>query len=266
MPRRPRSVPGTPFFHVINRSVRREPLFVRPRDYRAFLAVLGEGLRRYPIRLLAYCIMSNHWHLVVGPARPKDLSKLMHWVTATHAIRWHRHRKTAGQGPVYQGRYKCQVITELDRLMRACRYVERNALRAGLVRRSQDWPWGSLSERLRPALKLPLVSTAFLCSDAWVGYVNAPAPQDPGPVRRPGTENTKTVENRPDPLDLDDGAEVPGAGGAERRQRRVGVGRRDHEDQTHAHVERAKHLRLFDSARLRQPREDRRNGPTLAIK
>jgi hypothetical protein len=208
--------------------------------------------------------MSNHWHLVLGPTRPTDLSKLLHWVTATHATRWHRHRNTTGQGPVYQGRFKCHVIEELDRLMRTCRYVERNPLRAGLVRRSQDWPWGSLAERLRPTLDVPLVSTAFLCSDAWVDYVNAPTALDPLACTRPGTDQGQPVENRPDPLD--DGAEEPGAGGAKRRKRRVGVGRRDHENQPHPHVERPKHLRLLDPARLGKPAEDRRNRPALSIK
>src|SRR5262249_15514011 len=61
MPRRQRSASGPGFFHVLNRSVGREPLFQRPADYRAFLAVLNEGLARHPVRLIAYCLLSDHW-------------------------------------------------------------------------------------------------------------------------------------------------------------------------------------------------------------
>jgi REP element-mobilizing transposase RayT len=65
----------------------------------------AKGSTTTPARLLAYCAMPNHWHLVMGPIDPKPLSKLMHWVTVTHAVRWHRHHHTTGLGPVYQGRY-----------------------------------------------------------------------------------------------------------------------------------------------------------------
>jgi REP-associated tyrosine transposase len=100
--------------------------------------------------MISYCLMPNHWHLVVGPVDPIRLSKLMHWVTVTHAVRWHHHRNTVGLGPVYQNRFWSEVLPRADDLVRACRYVERNALRARLTRRAQDWPWGSLAERLRP--------------------------------------------------------------------------------------------------------------------
>jgi putative transposase len=267
MPRRLRSHLPTGYFHVLNRASRKAPLFKRPPDYRAFLEVLSQGLARHPVRLVAYCILSNHWHLILGPTDPSTLSRLMHWVTVTHAVRWHRRRKTVGQGPVYQGRFKSEVLESLEHLMRATRYVERNALRAGLVQRAQDWPWCSLSARFRPTPPVSLVSTPFLLSDAWIDYVNAP--RTPSESLRPGTSQAETVENRPDPLDaLDDLAEQPGglAGVAERLEHFVGrVGRGD---QHHAdtHVERAKHLPVIDLSRALQPREERRNRPASAIK
>jgi hypothetical protein len=81
MARRRRGSHGEAYFHVINRSIRKGPLFRRPNDYRAFLEVLRQGLERHPARLISYCVMSNHWHLVMGPVDPSRLSKLMHWVT-----------------------------------------------------------------------------------------------------------------------------------------------------------------------------------------
>jgi putative transposase len=216
MPRKKRNAFGIQFFHVINRSVQRVPLFGRPADYRAFLGALGEGLQRHPIRLISYCVMPNHWHLVVGPVDPRTLSTLMHWVTTTHAVRWRLQRKSTGEGPVYQGRFKTEALEATDNLIRTCRYVERNPLRAGLVGRAQDWPWSSLSDRLRHTQTLPLVPTPFLSSDAWVAHVNAVGPnegtrdrrrQGPSsalgtartPRSRPGTGTVETVEKRYDP-------------------------------------------------------------------
>ena len=173
MPRRSRRNVAARFFHVINRTARKTPIFLRPKDYEAFLEILKEGLDRHPVRLLSYCVLANHWHLVVGPKCIPQLSQLMHWVTSTHAVRWRRRHQTVGEGPVYQGRFKAQPIDETAHLVRVCRYVERNALRAGLVRRAQDWPWCSLAERRLSTGRLPLVATPFLASDAWVDYVNA---------------------------------------------------------------------------------------------
>jgi putative transposase len=154
---------------------------------------------RHPARLITYCILSNHWHLVLGPVGTIGLSNLLHWVTTTHAIRWHRRGRTVGQGPVYQGRFKSHPIEAPDQLMRVCRYVERNALTAGLVQKAQDWPWCSLAARRSLLSDLPLVNTPFLASNAWVDYVNSVRIGDENPWSSVPLEG-ETVENRPVPL------------------------------------------------------------------
>jgi putative transposase len=173
MPRRARRNTSAPFFHVTNRTAHKHAIFLRANDYRAFLKVLAEGLRRYPVRLFCFCVLSNHWHLVVGPIDTKALTYFMRWVAATHASRWRRHHHSVGLGPVYQGRFHAEAIEEPGHLVRVCRYVERNALSAGLVARAQDWPWCSLAERLRRDPSIPLESTPYLCSDSWIEYVNS---------------------------------------------------------------------------------------------
>ncbi len=269
MARRRRTSLGVGFFHVLNRSARRRVLFQRPRDYRAFLAILAEGLDRHPARLLSYCVLANHWHLVLGPVDPRTLSKLLHWVTVTHAVRWQHHRQTVGEGPVYQGRFKSIAIGATDELVRACRYVERNGLRAGLVGRAEDWPWCSLSERRYSRSQIPLASTPFLASQAWADYVNAPITlQERLRLGGPGTELVETVENRHDPLlHLPHGAEAPGGfvRGVEGAEEGGRVSGRADEDDPHAHVERPKHLRLGHAARPLQPAEDRRRRPPVAV-
>jgi putative transposase len=275
------------YVHVVNRSVRRIPIFVRRTDYRAFIGVLQQGFDEYPVELLAYCVMSNHWHLVLEPAGTDALIDFMHWVTTTHAIRWHRHHKTVGHGPVYQGRYHSVPLDTPDGLMRACRYVERNALAASLVRRAEDWPWCSLAQRIRGLGDLPLRPAPFFASDAWIDYVNTPTEieklraahavedwrdfkylHEPGsqPERvrpRPGTRLAKTVENRYVPLP--DAPQPPGPLAAQGAEHVVDDAGRADQDQADAHVEGPEHLAVGDAARALQPREHRRHLPAPAI-
>ncbi len=144
MPRRPRVSSGGVVFHVLNRSVGRITLFSDEDDYAAFERVLAQAQERLPMRLLGYCLMPNHWHLVVWPRRDGDLSEWMRWLTVTHTQRWHAHHHSAGTGPVYQGRFKSFPMQSSPHLLTVVRYVERNALRAGLVNKAEDWRWGSL--------------------------------------------------------------------------------------------------------------------------
>ena len=195
MPRRARSTQRNSYFHVINRSVRRLVLFTQPADYRAFLSILSQALEQHPVRLLAYSVMPNHWHLVMGQTDTETLSRCLHWVTSTHAIRFNRHGQ---EGPIYQGRLTSVQIPAVGDLVRVCRYVERNALQAGLVRQAQDWPWASLSERLQSSQCVPLVNAPFLSSRAWADYVNTP---------RPGDDAAQNLLGRVAPLD--DVAEAP---------------------------------------------------------
>lgn len=98
------------------------------------------------MRLLAYCLMPNHWHLVLWPHEDGDLSEFMRWLTVTHTQRWHAHHHTAGTGPLYQGRFKSFPIQEDEHFLRIGRYVERNPLRANLVKKAEAWKWSSLGQ------------------------------------------------------------------------------------------------------------------------
>lgn len=173
MPRRLRHAAGGFAYHVLNRAAGRASLFDKPGDYLAFEQVLREAREWLPVRLLAYCLMPNHWHLVLWPRQDGDLSEHLRWLTVTHTQRWHAHRGTGGTGPLYQGRFKSFPIQEDDHLRTVLRYVERNALRAGLVRRAENWRWGSLHHRVHgggPSLDTgpgPL-------PQGWVEYVNRP--------------------------------------------------------------------------------------------
>ena len=170
-----RSAEGGFVYHVLNRANARMTIFERDADYEAFERVLEEAVERTNTRLLAYCLMPNHWHLVVWPREEGELSRFTGWLTLTHTQRWHAHRHSTGSGHLYQGRFKSFPIQEDDHFHAVCRYVERNARRAKLVRRAEDWRFGSLHRWTQGAAKAKsLLSTWPLARRAgWLDYVNA---------------------------------------------------------------------------------------------
>src|SRR5438876_3557833 len=187
MPRPPRAAEGGCIYHVLNRANARMTIFRDADDYAAFERVLREAVERTETRLLAYCLMPNHWHLLVWPRKPGELSRFIGWLTLTHTQRWHAHRHSTGSGHVYQGRFKSFPIQADDHLYVVARYVERNALRAKLVARAAQWRWSSLHRWLHGSAdeqKLlapwPLPRRA-----AWVEEVNTPlSPAEWEAVRR----------------------------------------------------------------------------------
>ena len=144
MPREARKLPDECVYHVLNRGNCRMRIFHKAGDFAAFLKLLEEGRKRSGVRILGYCLMDNHWHLVLWPRRGKHLSSFLQWVGTTHVRRWREHRGRNGEGHLYQGRYKSFLVQEDRHFLTLMRYVESNPLRAKMVRRAEDWPWSSL--------------------------------------------------------------------------------------------------------------------------
>jgi putative transposase len=142
MPRTARASEGGLCYHVLNRGNARAEVFHDPADYEAFLDAMAESNVRLPVRVLAYCLMPNHFHLVLWPVGDGDLSRWMHWLTTTHVRRYLARYHHSGH--VWQGRFKAFPVQDDGHLLAVLRYVERNPLRAGLVSRAEDWPWSSL--------------------------------------------------------------------------------------------------------------------------
>jgi putative transposase len=145
-------------YHALNRANARLTIFDSDDDFAAFERVLAQAVARYDMRMLAYCLMPNHFHVLLWPREDGDLSQFMRWLTVTHTQRWHAYHGTAGSGHLYQGRFKSFPVQSDEHFLTVCRYVERNALRANLVERANDWKWCSLQARRakddadRPAL------------------------------------------------------------------------------------------------------------------
>ncbi len=176
MPRRPRVTPGGLVYHVLNRAVARLPLFQKRVDYEAFERVLALAVERHPLRVLAYSVMPNHWHMVLWPRQDGQLTAFLRWLTHTHTMRWHAHHHTAGTGHLYQGRFKAFPVQTDEHFLTVCRYIERNALRANLVLRAEQWRWSSLWRRESGAgeSKSLLSEWPVERPDNWLEMVNQP--------------------------------------------------------------------------------------------
>ena len=175
MGRPKRADEGGLIHYVLNRANARMTIFEKDGDYEAFELVLEEAVDRTQTRLLACCVMPNHWHLIVWPHQDGGVSRFAGWLTLTHTQRWHAHRHTRGSGHVYQGRFKSFPVQGDEHFLTACRYVERNALRANLVERAENWRWCSLDrqELLTAGAASRLSAWPLERPRNWVELVNA---------------------------------------------------------------------------------------------
>ena len=170
-----RAAQGGLVYHTLNRANARLTIFENQGDFTAFERILAEAVSRYAMRLLAYCLMPNHFHLLLWPRGDRDLSQFMQWLTLTHTQRWHAHHHTAGSGHLYQGRFKSFPVQSDDHFLTVCRYVERNAVRAKLVKSAQDWPWcspGKRAGRQSPLWLLSLKHWPVRPQSGWMRHVN----------------------------------------------------------------------------------------------
>ena len=175
MSRTARASRGNYCYHVLNRGNARSTVFQGDDDYQEFVDLLGEASLFREMRVLAYCLMPDHFHLVLRPIHDGDLSSWMQWLATAHVRRYHRRHESSGH--VWQGRFKAFPIQEDEHLTAILRYVEGNPLRSKLVDRSQDWYWSSLN---RPAAAaenaVRLDSGPVPRGNGWTNRVNRPMP------------------------------------------------------------------------------------------
>jgi len=161
-------------YHVLNRGNGRRTVFHKDGDFHAFVKLLRDANEHVPMRLLAFCLMPNHFHLALWPREDGQLSDYMAWLLTAHVRRYHQHYHSSGH--IWQGRFKSFPIEEDDHLLTVLRYIERNPVRANLVERAQDWVWSSAAlllddeARPRPSLDLGPVPRP----DGWLQHVNEP--------------------------------------------------------------------------------------------
>jgi putative transposase len=179
MPRHARVSPDGFVQHVLNRGDHRETIFHAPGDFRAFLMHLAEAACRIPMRILAYCIMRNHFHLLLWPYEGADLPEFMQILMNIHLGRYLKHYPPGSPGHVYQSRYTNSLVQHERALPYVARYIEANALSAGLVARAEHYPWSSASPEALDDPDRPILSAwPIERPRPWLTYLNTPTPAD----------------------------------------------------------------------------------------
>jgi len=174
MPRVARVDVGDEVYHVINRANGRLQIFNTNEEYQLFEKLLLETQEVTDMRILAYELMPNHWHLVLYPRNDGDLGLFLHRLSNAHTRKVHARTNTNGSGHLYQGRYKSFLVDSENYLLAVIKYVERNAVRAKLVRLCEDWRWGSAWRRVHgtPQQKKLLDSIPVDLPDEYVTWIN----------------------------------------------------------------------------------------------
>ena len=174
MPRPLRVIPDGIPQHIVNRGNRRATVFATAPDYLGFLAALADAAERTTVRLVSFCLMPNHWHLVLWPVVGKEISRYMQLVMNDHIRDLQSRHGTSGTGHIYQGRFRNSHILSERQFVNVCRYVEANPLCAGLVNRAENWPWSSLA-RSGPAEGVNILAPwPFQRPRRWLDDVNNP--------------------------------------------------------------------------------------------
>ncbi|MBZ0167254.1 MAG: transposase [Candidatus Omnitrophica bacterium] len=128
-------------YHVINRGNNQQPIFHDKEDYRRYLGVIYRYKRKFGFRLFAYCLMTNHVHLLVQVGDKASISQIMQSVTICHTR--HHHTKYKQSGHLWQGRFRSPIVSDDEYLKNAMIYIEQNPVRAGMANRPEDYPWSS---------------------------------------------------------------------------------------------------------------------------
>lgn len=147
MGRAPRKDLGGYTYHITNRGVKLKPIFRSDDDYHDFALTLIEMVERFEPRLLGFCVLPKHWHLVMTTRRDGDLVKAMSWLSITHSARWHLRPRRKGTGGIYEGRYRSFPVQDNSALLDILRFVESHPKRSQLCDKSIEWKWASAFQR-----------------------------------------------------------------------------------------------------------------------
>lgn len=172
MPRIKRCIIGGYPYHIINRGNGKQEVFHKDQDFSVFIKFMKEAKRRYLVNIFAYCLMPNHFHLVLMPDLPHYLSEWMHWLTTIHSLHYHNYFQTCGH--IWQGRFRSFIIQNDEHLLTVLRYVEGNPVRAALVPSALDWGWSSHRERIGIESESLLDNLPLELPDQWTQYIDEP--------------------------------------------------------------------------------------------
>lgn len=170
MARRVRGILPNRVYHVCNRATERIRLFASESDYELWMSTFAEALEKYPMKIYAYCVMPNHYHLLVSGHERGHFVRFFQWLNATHAKRTRIRAESIGKGAVYQSRYRAHAVKLNQVFLVVARYIERNPVRSGACTQPKEWRWssaGQTNDRI-PLTQWPIAKPPdwqeFLCA------------------------------------------------------------------------------------------------------
>jgi putative transposase len=180
MPRKRRMLSVGQPCHAVNRGQDGRPLFLENAHYQHFIDLMAEGKRRYPVRIYSYTLIGNHFHKLLSAVEEGAISAYMQWVEGRYGYDLRYDAQDLGQGHVFQRRFWAEPIGWGPfHFINVQRYIEANPVKAGLVRRAEDWKWGSVWERETKGRSL-LDPSPLILPDDWLSQLNSCVPPEEG--------------------------------------------------------------------------------------
>jgi len=166
MARKPRPHSESGYYHLITRGNNKKDLFYEREDFEQYLKLLAQYLGLNKVKLHHYCLMTNHVHLLSHSESPQAISKMMHGLQRSYVLFF--RKKYQWTGHLFQGRFKSLAIESESYLLECGRYIERNPLRAKIVRDPSDWPYSSYH-----AYAFGKVTPYLTLSEAYLGLADS---------------------------------------------------------------------------------------------
>lgn len=128
----------------MNRGINKRHIFKNHAEKECLLALFDDVSTRFSAHIHGYCIMSNHYHLLLQTPNA-NLSRIMRHIDGAYTQAYHRLQKRYSDGPIFRGRYKAKLIGEIDYLLNVSRYIHLNPTEANLTNTPENYPWSSCS-------------------------------------------------------------------------------------------------------------------------
>lgn len=156
MARLPRISVQQYYYHIFSRGNNREPIFFEPANYERFLQNLDRFQLDFGYRLYTYCLMPNHFHLLLRPGKT-ELSRVMQTLMTAYSM--YVNKRCNHVGHIFQGRFKSIIVEKESYLLEVIRYIHLNPVRAGLVARVEEYPWSSYMKYMSAGDGKPKIET-----------------------------------------------------------------------------------------------------------
>ena len=134
-------------YHVLNRGNNRQVIFAEESDYQHYLDILKKYKEKFNFKIFAYCLMTNHIHLLIKTSANGTISEIMKAITIAHTR--HYHHKYNASGHIWQGRFKSPIVSDDEYLLTLMRYIEQNPFRAGIINQPEKYPFSSYKANIK---------------------------------------------------------------------------------------------------------------------